>query len=191
MRLNKFKLAVILFLLFCFIFTFGFYDDSINGNILSEGEYNYSYYVENIPLENPYNLYGRGNCCYFCWDMMNLYWPVMFKINREWDAKDWIKLEGAVSDDYRVVVRDLSDVRYGDFIVFPYSSRWNKGHVCFVLFVDVGSGVVVVVESSNYAGESYRYELNDCRYRVGVYEFEMLERNKVKVLGWEGFEGEF
>ena len=48
---------------------------------------------------NPYDLFGEGNCAYFCWDMMDRFWPEMFPVRRHWDAKDWVKLNGAIEGD--------------------------------------------------------------------------------------------
>ena len=127
---------------------------------------------------NPYDLFGEGNCAYFCWDMMDRFWPEMFPVQREWDAKDWVKLEQQKEGEYTADLIQLDDIKPGDFIIFPYSSNMPRGHVCFVLGVE--NNDIIVLESSNYAGNwEFPYILNQCRFRVYTYSLDMLKQYKV------------
>lgn len=130
---------------------------------------------------NPYDLYGNGNCAYFCWDMMDQHWPAAFKVDREWDAAEWIRLNGQTSGEYQAQITDFEDPQCGDFLVWPRSSRWPMGHVSYVLLVD--GATATVAESSNYAnGGDYPLVLDGCRYRVKVYDYSRLELGGVKIL---------
>ena len=130
---------------------------------------------------NPYDLFGEGNCAYFYWDMMDRFWPEMFPVQRHWDAKDWVKLNGAIEGDYTAELIDLENISPGDFVIFPYSFDMPRGHVCFVLGVEGDN--VVVLESSNYASSyEFPYKLNNCRFRVYTYSIFTLKEYEVQGL---------
>ena len=139
-------------------------------------------------MANPYSLYGNGNCAYFAWELMNLYYPVEFNIPREYNAKDWVKLDGQEKDGYKLELFD--DPQAGDFVIFaadvPGQSKW-RGHVAFVesvekkININFFSGKVQketwinVIESEDYAEKKY-YPLTykNCYFGYGRI---LLERD--------------
>jgi len=132
---------------------------------------------------NPYDLFGHGNCAYFCYDMMVLFWPEAFEVRRWWDAKDWVQLDDMEQGEYQAELVSLSGVKFRDFIIIPGSKRGRYGHVCFVLTVVSDSHTVTVAESSNFAdAKKYPYVYNNCRFRIYNYSLNYLKERGARVL---------
>jgi hypothetical protein len=136
--------------------------------------------------ENPYDLFGKGNCVYFCWDMMRAFWPETFKVEFWWDAWEWKNLDGMEHGDYRAVLKSLKEIQPRDFIIIPASARTSHGHTSFVLGVDPEDRSVLVVESTMYACDNkYPYIYNSCRFRFHVYQFSELKDQGARILRCE------
>ncbi len=136
--------------------------------------------------ENPYDLFGKGNCVYFCWDMMDAFWPETFKVEFWWDAWEWFNLDGAEQGNYKACLKSLDEVSPKDFIIIPASAKNRHGHVSFVLGVDPEDKSVLVVESTMYAdNKNYPYMYNNCRFRFHVYGFGTLKDQGARILRCE------
>jgi len=135
---------------------------------------------------NPYDLYGQGNCVYFCWGMMDAFWPETFKVEFWWDAREWVNLDGAEQGNYCAVLKSLKEIQPMDFLIVPASTRTPHGHTSFVLGVDPEDKSALVVESTMYADDkNYPYMYNNCRFRFHVYGFGALKDQGARVLRCE------
>lgn len=143
---------------------------------------------------NPYDLKGNGNCAYFAWEIMDMYYPVSFKVSGQYNAKDWIGLDGQQKDKYRLEL--FNDPQVGDFVIFaaniPGQSGW-RGHVAFVEGVEEKVSVnfftrqvqketwINVIESNDYANKKYYpYAYEDCFFR---YNRILIDRDGMSVFG--------
>lgn len=138
---------------------------------------------------NPYDLFGKGNCAYFCYDMMDTFWPETFEVRRWWDAREWVELDGLKQGEYQAELVSLSSVRSRDFIITPGSKRGIHGHVCFVLAIIPNSKTVAVLESANFASaKDYPYIYNNCRFRIHSYSINSLKDKGARVLTYSRIE---
>jgi len=126
---------------------------------------------------NPFGLYGDGNCTYFAYYCMEKTWPVTFNVPRSYDAKDWVRCDGIRSGDYMMKIVD--EPKPGDLFILPPTGNNSYGHVGMITGVrwtidlDKGGyrGWCDVVDSGMYASaENYPETLNNgCRYRYHSY----------------------
>ena len=78
-----------------------------------------------VQKANPYDLFGEGNCAYFCWDMMDRFGLKCFPSSVSGTLKTGIKL-GPKRGEYTADLIQLDDIKPGDFIIFPYSSNMPR-----------------------------------------------------------------
>lgn len=116
--------------------------------------------------QNPYPIYGQGNCTYMVWECVYAYHGV--SIEPVLDAGDWGQLVGQW-DGYRIERTDTPSI--GDIAVWPREYPYSQyGHVAFICGMRVKSlathrTVYRIIESSVYAGGEYPMRWGDYRYR--------------------------
>ncbi|SFH33815.1 CHAP domain-containing protein [Desulfotomaculum arcticum] len=144
-------------------------------------------------FSNPYDLFGKGNCAYFAWDMMDLFWPVTFEVPGAYDAKDWVDLVGSKVTQNGKMYKLIKDKtpQVGDIVVFSDKDiGFSRGHVAFVTGINQNCSFDVknkdfktdidiqVMESANYASNyNFPNMYEKCLYRS--YRYSVMQGDKI------------
>jgi hypothetical protein len=125
---------------------------------------------------NPFPIYKGGNCTYFTYECIDIYWDVTPNIPRSWNAYEWINLIDQQKDGY--IIKQVEKPTVGDIFVIPQSELYPLGHVGYIvgetqeifLFDGTYETSYKVIESSMYSDDTmFPYEYKSCRYRYHNY----------------------
>lgn len=148
------------------------------------------FFATPVYAENPYSLYGRGNCVYLAYEMLERTWPAVPNIPRDYDAKDWVNLLGEIFESpdcyYQIVKAD--EPKPGNVVVFPATKNNKYGHVAYIynVFEKDEEIFIDVLESAMWATKGeYPWKLSNCLCRSSYYELEKTKRDRAIFLDYK------